>query len=121
MIRPGSPQWYQTRVLSASVSFLEIGRSHRVPNQESMVVGDDSHFVFRQKLLGEDESVRQGVVMVKQQGMFSPKIGTMSSHVFMQSPQNVVVEPRIKSLACWDWCFLIFNVYVKNKCLAVCD
>jgi hypothetical protein len=26
-IRPESPQWYQTGVLSASVSFLEIGRS----------------------------------------------------------------------------------------------
>jgi hypothetical protein len=31
-IWPGSPQWYQTDVLSASISFLEIGRSHRVPN-----------------------------------------------------------------------------------------
>ena len=29
-IRPVSPQWYQTGVLSASISFLEIGRSHRV-------------------------------------------------------------------------------------------
>jgi len=34
-----SPQWYQTGVLSASVSFLEIGRSHRVPNQGSTVCG----------------------------------------------------------------------------------
>jgi hypothetical protein len=38
-IRPGSPQWYQTGVLLASVSFLEIGRSHRVPNQGSTVGG----------------------------------------------------------------------------------
>ena len=37
-IQPVSP-WYQTGVLSASVSFLEIGRSHRVPNQGSMVGG----------------------------------------------------------------------------------
>jgi hypothetical protein len=29
-IRPGSPQWYQTGVLSTSVLFLEVGRSHRV-------------------------------------------------------------------------------------------
>jgi hypothetical protein len=29
-IRPVSTQWYQTSVLSASISFLEIGRSHRV-------------------------------------------------------------------------------------------
>jgi hypothetical protein len=32
-IRPGSPQWYQTGVLSAPISFLEIGRSHRLPNK----------------------------------------------------------------------------------------
>jgi len=65
-------------------------------------VGDDSHFVFRQKLLGEDGSVRQGVVMVKQPGLFLPKFGAMSSHIFMQSSQNVAVEPEIHSLACWD-------------------
>jgi hypothetical protein len=41
-IRPGSPQWYQTGVLSASISFLERGRSHRVQNQGSWA-GDDSH------------------------------------------------------------------------------
>jgi len=38
-IRPVTPQWYQTGVLSASVSFLEIVRSHRVPNQGSAVGG----------------------------------------------------------------------------------
>ena len=38
-IRPVSPQWYQTGVLSASISFLEIGRSDRVPNQGSTVGG----------------------------------------------------------------------------------
>ena len=32
-------QWYQTGVISASVSFLEIGRSHRVPNQGSTAGG----------------------------------------------------------------------------------
>jgi hypothetical protein len=36
-------------------------------------VGDDSHFLFRQKMLGEDGSVRRDVVMVKQPGLFSPK------------------------------------------------
>jgi hypothetical protein len=56
-IKPGSPQWYQTGVLSASISFLEIGRSYRVPSQGIRWAGDDSHFVFRQKLLGEDGSV----------------------------------------------------------------
>jgi len=45
-VQPVSTQWYQTGILSASVSFLEIGRSHRVPNQGSTVGGDDSHFTF---------------------------------------------------------------------------
>jgi len=63
-------------------------------------MGDDSHFVFRQKLLGEDRSVRRGVVMVKQPGLFSPKFGATFPHVFTLSPQNVAVEPGIHSLAC---------------------
>jgi hypothetical protein len=70
-------------------------------------VGDDSHLVFRQKLLGEDGIVRRGVVIVKQPGLFSPKFGKISSHVFTQSPQNFAVEPGIHSLACWDRCFAI--------------
>jgi hypothetical protein len=41
-------------------------------------VGDDSHFMFRQKLLGEDGIVRRGVVMLKQPGLFSPKVEVMS-------------------------------------------
>jgi hypothetical protein len=69
--------------------------------------GDDRHFVFRQKLLGEDESVRRGVVMVKKPGLFSPKFGAMSSHVLTQSPQNVAVEPGIHSLDCWDRSFAL--------------
>jgi hypothetical protein len=36
-IRPGFPEWYQTDVLSASISFLEIGRNNRVPNQGNTV------------------------------------------------------------------------------------
>jgi hypothetical protein len=32
--KPGSPKWYQTGVLSASILFLETGRSHRVPNHQ---------------------------------------------------------------------------------------
>jgi hypothetical protein len=39
VIQPVSPHWYQTGILSASVSFLEMGRSHRVPNQGSTVGG----------------------------------------------------------------------------------
>ena len=69
-------------------------------------VGDNSNFVFRQKLVGEDGSVRRGVVMVKQQDLFMPKSGVMSSHVFTQSPHNFAVEPQIHSLACWDKFFV---------------
>jgi hypothetical protein len=39
-ILPGSPQRYQTGVLCASFSFLEIEISHRVPNQGSTVSGE---------------------------------------------------------------------------------
>jgi hypothetical protein len=37
-------------------------------------VGDDSHFVFHQKILGEDGSVRRGVVMVKKPGFFLARV-----------------------------------------------
>jgi hypothetical protein len=70
-------------------------------------VGDDSHFVFRQKLLGENGSVRRDVVMVKQPDLFSSKYGATTLHVFTQSPQNFVLEPAIHSLACWNWCFAL--------------
>ena len=69
-------------------------------------MGYNSNFVFRQKLVGEDGSVRRCVVMVKQPGLFSPKLGTMSSHFFTQSPLNFAVEPGIHSLAYWDIFFI---------------
>jgi hypothetical protein len=65
-------------------------------------VGDERYIAFFQKLLGEDGSVRRGVVMVKQPGLFSPKFGATSSHVFTQSPQNAAVEPRTHNSAFWD-------------------
>jgi hypothetical protein len=40
--------------------------------------------------------------MVKQPGLFLPKFRAMTSHVFMQSPQNVAVAHGIQSLACWN-------------------
>jgi hypothetical protein len=70
-------------------------------------VWDDSHFVFHQKLLDEDGSVRRSVAMVKQPGLFSPKFGATSSHDFKQSPQNIAAEPGIHSLARWDRCFAL--------------
>jgi hypothetical protein len=50
-------------------------------------VGDDRHFLFRQKLLGEDGSVRRGVVMVKQPGLFSPKFGATFSRSCRKTSQ----------------------------------
>jgi hypothetical protein len=47
-------------------------------------MGDDSHFLFRQKLLGENGSVRRGVAMVKQPGLFSPNFAVTSSQ-FLRS------------------------------------
>jgi hypothetical protein len=70
-------------------------------------VGNDSHLVFRQKLLDEYRSVRRGVFMVEHPGPFSPKFGATPSHFFTQSPQNVAVERGIHSLACWDRCFAL--------------
>jgi hypothetical protein len=52
--------------------------------------------------------VREGVVvMVKQPGLFLPKLGVTSSHFFTQSLQNIAVEPEIHSLACWDKFFVL--------------
>jgi hypothetical protein len=51
-------------------------------------VGDDSHFVLPQKVLGENGSVRRGVVMVKQPGLFWLMFGATSLHVSTQSPQK---------------------------------
>ena len=67
-----------------------------------MGVEDDNHFAYRQKLVDEDGRGRRDVFMVKQPGLFPPKFGATSSHVFTQSPQNVSVEPGIHSSAGWD-------------------
>jgi hypothetical protein len=90
-IRPGSAQWFhfckQEEVTGCQIRGVRW-------------VGYDGRFVFRQKLLCGDGSVRPGVVMVKQPGMFSAKFGATSSHVFTQLPLNVAVELGIHSLAC---------------------
>ena len=78
-------------------------------------MGDNSNFVFCQKLVGEDGSVRRGIVMVKQPGLFSPKLGEMSTRFFTQCPQNFVVEPGIHSSACWDKFFVHNPLDVKES------
>ena len=66
-------------------------------------------------MVGEDKSVRRGIFMVKQPGMFLPKLGVMSSHVFTQSPQNFAVEPGIHTLVCWDKFFVHNHLDVKES------
>jgi hypothetical protein len=87
-----------------------------VPNKGSTKGGGMTAIMgFRQKLLGEDGSVRRGVVMVKQPGLFSLKLGETSTHAFNQSPQNVAVEPGIHSLASWDLCFALPQLLYRWK------
>ena len=78
-------------------------------------MGDNSNFLCSQKLLGEDDSVSRGVVMVKQPGLFSPNLGTMSSQFFAQSPQNFAAELGIHSLTSWDKFFTHNPLDVKES------
>jgi hypothetical protein len=73
-------------------------------------VGNDSHLVILQKLLGENRSVRRGIVMVKQPDLSLKKLRAASSHVFTQSLQNFAVEHGFHSLACWDRCFALLQL-----------
>jgi len=65
--------------------------------------------------MSEDGSVRRGVFMLKQSGLFSSKLGAMSSQVFTQSPQNFTLEPGIHSLVCWDKFFVHNPLDVKKS------
>ena len=69
---------------------------------------DNRNFVCSQKLLGEDGSVSWSVFMVKQQGLFSPKLRTMSS-------QNFAVELGIHSLTSWEKFFMHNPLGVKES------
>jgi hypothetical protein len=62
-------------------------------------VGDDSHFVFRQKLLGERRRCETGRCHGEAARSVLTKVWATFSHVYTQSPQNVAVEPGINSLA----------------------
>ena len=76
---------------------------------------DNTNFVCSQKLLGGDGSVSRCVVVEKQPSLFPPKLGTMSSQFFTQSPQNFAVEPGIYSSACWDKFFVHNPFGVKES------
>jgi hypothetical protein len=95
------------RPFSFNLIFGNSKKSQGAKSGEYGGVGDDSHLLFRQKVLGDNGSMRRGFVMANQPGLFSSKFGATSSHVFTQSPQNVVLKPGIHSLACWDRCFAL--------------
>jgi hypothetical protein len=59
-IRPGSPHWYQTDVLSASISFWDTGRSHREPNQGSAVGGGWKPFYISPETAGWERKCETG-------------------------------------------------------------
>jgi hypothetical protein len=61
-------------------------------------VKDDSHVGFDQQFPGEKESVRRCVVMMQRPALLSPKFGSNSSHIFTQSPQNIIVVCGIDGL-----------------------
>jgi hypothetical protein len=67
-------------------------------------VGDDSHVFLGRKFLVEKD-VRQCVVLMKHPFLLSPKFGAKSSHIFMQSQQNVTAVCRIDCLACQNELF----------------
>ena len=77
-------------------------------------MGDDRHFVFRQKLLGEDGSVRWGCHGEAARYVLAKVWGNVFAHFHAVAPQNVTVEPRIHILACWDK-FFVHNPFDAKK------
>jgi hypothetical protein len=59
-IWPGPPNWCQTGILSGSIEFLEIGRSHRVPNQGSAVSGGWQPFCISPETAGWGQKCKTG-------------------------------------------------------------
>jgi hypothetical protein len=78
------------------------------------VGGDDRHVVFGQKFSAEKGSVRRHVVVMQQSVLLSPKFGDKSSHIFMQSPQNVTVVCGIDCLAYQDEFFMNIPLEVRK-------
>jgi len=68
-------------------------------------MGDNSNFVFRQELVGEDGSVRRGVIMVKQPGVLD-KFGGDVFTLFHAVSAKLCSRTRIHSSACWGKFFV---------------
>ena len=66
-------------------------------------MGDNSNFVFCQKLVGEDGSVRRCVVTVKQPGLFSPKFGDYVFALFHAEPVGMPHNQLPPPQQCREW------------------
>jgi hypothetical protein len=86
---------------------LETGRSHRVPNQGSTVVGGWQPFCISPETAGWGRKCETGPCHGEETRSVLGKVLGDISYVFTQSPQKVAVEPGIHSLACWERCFAL--------------
>jgi hypothetical protein len=71
-------------------------------------VWDDSHFLYRQKPLDEDGSVRRGVAMVKQPGLFSPKFARFHAvaakcRTITRNSQFGLLGPVLRAQLLYGW------------------
>jgi hypothetical protein len=78
-------------------------------------VRDDSHVIFCQKIPAEKGGVRRFAVLMQQPYLLSAKFGAKSSHIFTQSPYNVIVVCGIDCLACQDEFFVNNFLDVKEN------
>jgi len=76
---------------------------------------DDSHFVFRQKLVGEDGSVRRGRCHVEAARSVLAKVWGDVFTRFHPVAAKVPFEPGIHILACWDKFFVHSPFDVKES------
>jgi hypothetical protein len=67
--------------MAAFQFYLQSGKQRKVG-----WVADNSHIVCGKKYPAAKGNVRQGIVVMKQPVLLSPKFGAKSSHIFTQSP-----------------------------------
>jgi hypothetical protein len=75
-------------------------KSLKGPSQESRLGGDGSHIVSGKKFPVGKGSERRCIVVMQQPVLLSPKFGSKSFHILMQSPLNVRVVSGIDCLVC---------------------
>jgi hypothetical protein len=79
------------------------------------VSGDDSHVVLVKKFSGWKGKVRRCIVVMHQPVFLSLNFGAKSSHMTLQSPQNVIVVCGIDCLACQDGGFFFRTIPLMSK------